>query len=138
MYILCEVSTTQGDGMPQMPEELCKPPAESTLPVCLCVGERPGFTVALRQSCWGCAGSAVAGFVRGGNLSHFSGDSCISESGQVAVEFCSGYQGKCFHVDWFIRLRFFLLSHQGFLWTHHRTWYILAKVEFRGFILICF
>lgn len=61
-------------------------------PFVFAVGERPGFTVAFRQSCWGCAGSAVAGFVRGGNLSHFSGDSCISESGQVAVEFCSGYQ----------------------------------------------
>lgn len=59
----------------------------STLPVYVfAVGERPGYTVAFRQSCWGCAGSAVAGFV--GNLSHFSGDSCVSESGQVAVEFC--------------------------------------------------
>lgn len=73
---------------------------------------------------------------RGGNLSHFSGDSCVSESGQVAVEFCSGYQGKCFHVDLFILLLFFLLSHQGSLWEHHRTWYTLAKVEFRGFILV--
>lgn len=40
----------------------------------------------------------------GGNLSHFSGDSCVSESGQVAVEFCSGYQGMFSHVDLFILL----------------------------------
>lgn len=106
-------------------------------PFVFAVGERPGYTVAFRQSCWGCAGSAVAGFVGGGgNLSHFSGASCVSESGQVAVEFCSGYQGKCFHVDLFILLLFFLLSHQGSLWEHHRTWYTLAKVEFRGFILV--
>ena len=49
----------------------------------------------------------------GGNLSHFSADSCVSESGQVAVEFCMGCQGKCFHVDLLILLFSFLLSHQA-------------------------
>lgn len=34
-------------------------------PFVFAVGERPGYTVAFRQSCWGCAGSAVAGFVGG-------------------------------------------------------------------------
>lgn len=29
---------------------------------------------------------------QGGNLSHFSADSCVAESGQVAAEFCTGCQ----------------------------------------------
>lgn len=50
----------------------------------------------------------------GGNLSHFSVDSWVAESGQVAVEFCTGCQSKCFHFDLFIVLVFLLLSHPRF------------------------
>lgn len=102
--------------MPRMPEGLCKPAAESTSCLLGLWGRRPGDTVAFRQSCSGCAESVAAGFVRGGHLSYFSGAGCVSEPGQVAVEFCTGCQGKCFHVGLFIFLLFFLLSHPGSLW----------------------
>lgn len=62
-------------------------------------------------------------------------DSCVSESGQVAVEFCTGCQGKCFHFDLFIVLVFFLLSHQGSFWKFHKTHYTLSKVGFRRFVI---
>lgn len=97
---------------------------------------RPGDTVAFRQSSAGCAGSAATG-LSGGNPSHFSVDSCLSKSGQVAAQFCTGCQSKCFHFDLFIVLLFLLLSHQGSFWKFHRTCYTFSKVRFRGFILIC-
>lgn len=55
-------------------------------------------------------------------------DSCVSKSGQVAVDFCPGCQGKGFHFDSFIASLSFLLSQLVLsgsftvLVTHYQKW----------------
>lgn len=63
-------------------------------------------------------------------------NSCVSKSGQVAVDFCMGCQGTCFPSDLFTALLSFLLSHPGSFWKFHSTGYTFPNVGFGGFVLV--